>query len=524
MKTELSFNKGLKTLEEKNAIERLIKRDGSLFSKSPLVAKSIEDRLGWISMTFDVIPYYESLEFLAEEAQVRGIDRVVVIGMGGSTLAPEVYRRNFGKKSDIQLEIVDYSFPAAIQKLLKELDFEKTFFIVASKSGTTIETMFLSRIFYQKGRKKLGDAIASHFIAITNTATPLHEMAQAQEWLHVIFARSSVGGRFSALSNFGLVPTVFLDIDYKPFFERASEMEKRCQDTNLENNPGAQLANFLYHAHSSKRPLVMIAISEKYSGLGHWLEQLIAESLGKKGKGIAPLITTAERLKRIPHTAMSIICIADHEDEELCAFYDSIEAEVPHAFISLDDKNQLAAEFIRWEYAVTLTGLLMGVNPLDQPNVAAAKASAMNVLMGEEDEAYELLPLNDLASQVREGDYLAILAFMEEKENNTSKLLQSALAIEKELQIPVTIGYGPRYLHSIGQLYKGGPDNVLFLVVSELNRGVDISIPREHWTLKEVLSAQKKGDIISLLKQGRRVFQAQNLKELSAKFPSSPSK
>lgn len=517
MQIKLNETQGIEQLEKLEAIKRLTRKDGRLFSKNALTIQTIEDRLGWVSLTENIIPYFEGLQFLRNEAQERGITSVVVIGMGGSTLAPEVFSKTFGPQSDIELEIVDYTFPSAIQKLIKRLDFEKTFFVVASKSGTTIETHFLSRIFYQHARQQLGKQAPKHFIAITNTATPLHEMAQAQRWLHVVFARSTIGGRFSALSSFGLAPASFLNIDYHEFFERAESMERACQNVDVEQNPGALLANFLHAAHCMKRSQVMLLISPNYKSLGHWLEQLIAESLGKDGKGIAPLITSTQRLNALPHDHMSIIAIADESDTSLIDYWKSIESDVPRTLITISSKNCIGAEFVRWEYAVVLAGLLMGVNPLDQPNVSASKASAMEILHGE-DEPIELLPLDELAAHKRKGDYLAILAFMEESTHNCKKLLDCAEAIEAELQIPVTVGYGPRYLHSIGQLYKGGPDNAMFLIVSELNKGVDIEIPRERWSLKEVLAAQKKGDVISLKKQGRRVFQAASLKELAQHY------
>lgn len=503
-------------LVEANAIGRLSAQDPSLFSNDETQFATVAERLGWVNLASEFHEIKDTLQALFEESLNHDIKSVVLLGMGGSSLAAKVLRDTLPSR-DVKLYVVDTTSPKNIARLIELLDFKHTLFIVASKSGTTLEPLILSDLFHEYAEEKLGYKPSEHFIAITDEGTPLHQSAIAHNWRHVALARSTVGGRFSALSLYGLVPSALIGIDFERVVESAALMESRCRFEEVATNPAAQLACFLSSAALGGKNQLMLLFSERYKSFGLWLEQLIAESLGKDGQGLVPIITTPERIKPLASQHMCAVALIDSEDEDLSSFAKELSLQIPVKSFELDSPFEVGAEFVRWEFAVALCGFLLELNPFDQPDVASSKNATAEVLVGNMSHAF-VKALSELESDIRDEDYIALLAFIDESFEKRAQLDKAALLLEEVYKRPVIIGVGPRYLHSTGQLFKGGPNTCLCLVVGDDHSGGDISLVHEDYTLGDVFRAQMLGDIISLTKKNRRTYVVDSLDVLLAKL------
>ena len=410
--------------------------------------------LGWLDEPARMLERVDDLEAL------RGDDEhVVLLGMGGSSLAPEVIRRTFGSSA---LHVLDTTHPSAIRRLEDELDLERTLFVAASKSGTTLETRSQLDYFFQRGSGRFG--------AITDPGSELEHYANERGFAWVVPGEPSIGGRYSALSPFGIVPAVLIDLDARALLERADAMAGWCRLG--EENPGFQFGLELGENWIEGRDKV--CIDEVPGSFGLWAEQLLAESTGKQGKGLVP---------------------APGEDP-------GAGSDRQHGRVRLDDPYDLGAEFFRWEFATAVAGSILGINPFDQPDVQAAKDKTSILL------SRETVPqpgpegsLDDLLAQAEPPQYIAIQAFIDpEREGELDPLVVRA----QETGCVVTKGLGPRYLHSTGQLHKGGPNTVLAIqVVDDL--GEELAIPGKGFGFKQLISAQAAGDLESLKERGRTV-------------------
>jgi transaldolase/glucose-6-phosphate isomerase len=395
--------------------------------------------LGWLdepARMRERVP--ELLEFAGEAANL--FDEVVLLGMGGSSLAPLVLARSFGAE---RFRVLDTTHPAAVRRLGSALDLERTLFIVSSKSGSTIETR--SHFDYFRGQ---GGA----FVAVTDPGSSLDG---AEDISRVFHGEPTIGGRYSALSPFGLVPASLMGIDLERLLERAEEMREACR--LAEGNPGLDLGLEL-----AETPIVRVE-----GDFGLWVEQLLAESTGKEGKGIVPVRSGGEPIE-----------------------------------VRLPDPYELGQEFFRWEFGTAVAGAQLGINPFDQPDVQAAKDRTQAVLAsGEEPELEPEGDLDALLESAIEGDWVAIQAFIDPDREGE---LEPLVARVRESGLPLAVGLGPRYLHSTGQLHKGGPNTVIAVQVVD-DPGEELPIPGRDFGFRRLIRAQAAGDYAPLRERGRRV-------------------
>jgi len=428
-----------------NVVERIWARDPTVWTGADEA-----DWLGWLDEPQRVLEQLdEVLEFANEVVSAGAIDDVVVLGMGGSSLAPEVMRLTFAAE---HFHVLDTTHPKAIRALESQLDVERTLFLSASKSGTTLETRSHTAYFLEKG---------GQFAAITDPGSDLERFAGEQGFLRVFHGEPTIGGRYSALSPFGIVPAVLMGIDATRLLERALEMREACRLE--EGNPGLELGLRMGGAAS-------VGLNDG-GAFGLWMEQLIAESTGKQGKGILPA--------------------PDDANAEL------------HEDVRLPDPYELGQEFFRWEFAVAVAGSMIGINPFDQPDVQAAKDKTNEVLATGRDPSLEVDgSIDDLLAQSRDGDYLCVQAFVDPASDE--RIAQLVRDLRSRTEIPVTHGLGPRYLHSTGQFHKGGPNDGLFLQVVD-DTGDELPIPGRDFGFARLIRAQAAGDYESLKSRGRRV-------------------
>jgi glucose-6-phosphate isomerase len=443
------------------ATEQLVER---IWARDPTVwtGSGEEKWLGWLDEPVRMRERIDDLlRFVDEVASPGVIDTFVVAGMGGSSLAPIVFRQSFGGDS---LQVLDTTHPAAIRRLLDELDLEQTLFIASSKSGTTLETRSHLDLFWERNGGR-----GEFFAAVTDPGSELESLARERGFFRVFHGEPSIGGRYSALSPFGVVPAALLGIDLERLFERTAEMVEACR--LAEGNPGLELGKQLGEGWEAGRD--KICIDETEGGFGLWAEQLIAESTGKNGRGLVPA------------------------PGESPAGRDRQRGEV-----RLEDPYELGQEFFRWEFAVAVAGSYLVIDPFTQPDVQAAKDKTNEVLAGGDVELEPESSPEELFAQAQEGDYVAIQAFIDPAQE--AKLRPLIERAREETECVVTHGIGPRYLHSTGQLHKGGPNEGLFLQVVD-DPGEELPIPGKPFGFAQLIRAQAAGDFESLKERGRRV-------------------
>jgi transaldolase / glucose-6-phosphate isomerase len=438
-------------------VERIWERDPTVWTGS-----GEEKWLGWLDEPQRMRERIGDLQRFADEVGSPGvIDTFVLLGMGGSSLAPIVLKQSFGAGS---LHVLDTTHPAMIRHSAEMLDLDRTLFIASSKSGTTLETRSHLDFFWERngGRGEL-------FVAITDPGSELEGLARERDFLEVFAGEPTIGGRYSALSPFGMVPAALLGLDLEGFFDRTAEMVEACRAA--DGNPGLELGQQLGEGWRAGRDKV--CVDETPGGFGLWAEQLIAESTGKDGKGLVP---------------------APGESPE--------GRDRQRGEVRLEDPYELGQEFFRWEFAVAVAGSYLEINPFDQPNVQAAKDKTNEVLAAGDVELEPESSPEELFAQANEGDYVAIQAFIDPmQEAKLQPLIERA---RRETGCVVTHGLGPRYLHSTGQLHKGGPNTGLFLQVVD-DPGEELPIPGKPFGFARLIRAQAAGDFESLKERGRRV-------------------
>ncbi len=420
-----------------------------------------EDRwLGWLDVVDRMRPHVGELTAFAGAAGEQ-FDHTVLLGMGGSSLAPEVLRRAFEAAS---FHVLDTTHPAAIRRLGEELDLERTLFLVSSKSGSTLETRSHLEYFWE-----LTGGRGAQFAAVTDPGSELDALAVERGFRAVFAGEPQIGGRYSALSMFGLVPAALMGADVERLLERAGETVEACRAG--DGNPGYELGVRLGEGWQADRDKICIDASS--SGFGSWAEQLLAESTGKDGKGLVP---------------------APGESPE--------GADRQRGELLLDDPYDLGSEFFRWEFATAVAGHVLGINPFDQPDVQAAKDKTNEVLAQGDPDVSPRGSLDELLAQARPGDYVAIQAFVDPARMGA---LEPLTERAHATGCVVTTGLGPRFLHSTGQLHKGGPDTGLFVqVVDEV--GDELAIPGGDLGFGRLIQAQAAGDLAALEERGRRVI------------------
>ena len=415
--------------------------------------------LGWLDEPLRVQERLDEIRRFAERVHEE-VDDVVLCGMGGSSLAPEVLRRTFGVD---RFHVLDTTHPRAIRRLEEKLDLERTLFVSSSKSGSTLETRSHTDYFWERsgGRE-------DRFCAITDPGSQLEELAHERGFREVFAGEPSIGGRYSALSPFGIVPAVLMGVDASQLLERAVAMREACRAG--DGNPGYELGSGFGEGWREGRD--KICIGEVPGDFGLWAEQLIAESTGKHGKGLVPAPGESP----------------DGADRQ------AAEPELP-------DPYALGAEFFRWEFAIAVAGAYLEINPFDQPDVQAAKDKTNEVLAtGEEPDLEPEGSIEELLAQAAQGDYVCVQAFVD-PDADLGPLVDR---LRRESGLVLTHGYGPRYQHSTGQLHKGGPNTGLFLQVVD-DQGDELPIPGKPFGFRRLIRAQAAGDLETLKERGRRV-------------------
>ena len=501
----------LRALEAQNIVPRIWAKDHTVWKPTP---REITDRLGWLTIVPEMQSRIGEIEAFAAEARRNGFQRVVLLGMGGSSLAPEVFRRTFAGAPGLpEFIVLDSILPETVLELTGRIDPSRTLFIVSSKSGTTIEIVCLLEYFWSLVAAAVGERHAgARFVAITDPRTPLAQIGAERAFRRVFPNPPDIGGRYSVLSYFGLVPAVLMGMDIGLLLERAGRMvEASAAGRPIAENAGAWLGAAIGGMALKGKDKLTLLASPKIRAFGLWLEQLIAESLGKEGKGIVPV-------------AEEPLVGADRYDDDRLFVYLRMEGDRnapvdkaveslrssghPVIVLPLRDTYDLGAEFFRWEFATAMAGAVLGVHPFNQPNVQQAKDATNRVLaascergnMSESSEG----ETDRLFEKLGRGQYFAVLAYLPESPPVDEALAQLRRRVLARYRVATMSGYGPRYLHSAGQLHKGGPDTGVFLQFT-MRHAADVPIPGKPYTFGALADAQALGDLQTLRELGRPV-------------------
>ena len=531
------FDAGLDLLRESKTIARIWGQDGTLWADDPEIAQAIEERMGWLDLPASMRVEVLRLKALALEVQAAGIERIVLLGMGGSSLAPEVMDAVLGgAPGHPRLTVLDSTDPSQIRRVAQEGPLSRALFVVASKSGETAETLSLCAYFRSAVAGEVGaDRAPNHFVAIADAGTQLEQFARSEGFRAVYVNPSDVGGRYSALSLFGLVPAALVGADLNRLLIRAKEMAWACRGAvPVRKNPAVLLGAFLgtlsiHHTHP--RDKLTLLATPRLASFVTWAEQLIAESTGKRGRGIVPV--EAEFLDRPSDYGQdrmfAYLRLDGADNERLDATMAGLVAQGhPAVVLRLADVYDLGAEFFRWEFATAVAGRILGVNPFDQPDVEASKSQARKALaryeethrLSEEQPAFEGEGLSvygppyvassageylaEFFAQACPGDYVALMAYIERDADHSATLGAMRQLLAERLGLAATVGFGPRFLHSTGQLHKGGPATGLFVQITHED-AADVAIPGHSYSFGVLKHAQALGDLDALRGKERRV-------------------
>ncbi|MFQ5627988.1 MAG: glucose-6-phosphate isomerase [bacterium] len=528
-------------LHEKNIISRIWQRDHTVWKSGP---EEIANRLGWLDCPETMRGNISEMSEFAENVRTEGFTQALLLGMGGSSLAPEVFQKTFGVKDGyLDLAVLDSTDPGAVLAAERKLDLSKTIFLVSSKSGGTVETMSLFKYFYNRVAQVAGDnRAAKHFTAITDPGSSLEATARAYRFRKIFLNDPDIGGRFSALSYFGLVPAALIGVDLLKLLERAKTMASQCckDDLKQTENPGARLGVIMGELAKHGRDKVTLILSPKIASFGAWIEQLIAESTGKEGGGVLPVATEPVGPPEVYCSDRLFVSIRYMNDlTHEAAVQNLTAAGHPVLQIDLDEVFALGSEFFKWEFATAVACWKLGVNPFNQPNVESAKARTRKMVAEFREKGelptteptflekgiavYTDIDSDNLAGALQDflgkaqtenskpRSYCALQAYIQPTSSNDAALGQLAKSIRDHFRVATTYGYGPRFLHSTGQLHKGDAGNGLFIQITA-NMAEDIAIPDKagasasSMTFGVLKMAQALGDRQALLDCGRQVI------------------
>ena len=516
-------------------VRRLWQRDASLWTKGDEA-----QWLGWLDVVEKQIEKSQDLAGLAAEIRKENFSDILLLGMGGSSLCPEVLAKAFGHVAGFpRLHVLDSTDPAQIKAFEHKIDLAKALFIVSSKSGSTLEPNIFKQYFFERVKQVVGaDKVGSRFIAITDPGSKLEKEATGDKFRYIFHGVPSIGGRYSALSNFGMVPAAVMGLDTHKLLDRTEEMVEACvPSVAVENNPGVMLGIILGVAAKSGRDKLTIVTSSAIYDLGAWLEQLLAESTGKQGKGIIPV--DREQLASPKaygnDRIFAYLRFESAPDADQDARISALEkAGQPVLRIAVNDVYDLGQEFFRWEIATAVAGSIIGINAFNQPDVEASKVETRkltseyekNGSLPSEKPIFEqagiklfadsknatALGSGNLADHLRAhldrlkpGDYFGILAYVQMNETHEARLQEIRHAVRDAKQVATCLGFGPRFLHSTGQAYKGGPNSGVFLQIT-CDDSVNLPVPGQKYTFGVVKAAQARGDFQVLAKRGRRAL------------------
>ena len=523
--------------ESNGKVARLWSGDASLWTGVD------EDRwLGWLQIASAQLRDLRPLRALQQETASGAFDHALLLGMGGSSLCPDVLRLSFGNVAGApKLHVLDSTDPAQVRSVEDQITLDRTLFIVSSKSGTTLEPNIFQSYFFDRVQKQVGTNDAgARFIAVTDPGSKLEQLANTQGFRHVFYGLPSIGGRYSALSHFGMVPASVMGLDIERLLSRAEAMQTRCTDAvPLRENPGAMLGLTLGAAARLGRDKVTITASPGVRDFGGWLEQLLAESTGKRGMGLIPVEGEALGQPSDYGTDRIFVYLRDESAPETLQDQAVAQLEdtgLPVIRVGLQDRYDLGGEFFRWEFATAVIGAVLQINPYDQPDVEASKvetrrltdryetdgrlppevplvragqleayADAVNAraLGAAESTVDELVAAQ--CAMLGEGDYLAILAYVEMSASHQEVLQRLRHAVRDSRGVATCVGFGPRFLHSTGQAYKGGPNTGVFLQITCADT-VDLPVPGRRYSFGVVKAAQARGDFEVLSTRARRAL------------------
>ena len=521
--------------ERERVAERLWQRDVSLWSSSGAKPDDLGDRLGWLDLPSTMGAHVDELIALAEEAWADGYRQAAVLGMGGSSLAPELFGGLAAaglalRATDARLpvRVLDSTHPDAVRTFGEWASSARTLFLVSSKSGTTTEPLAYHAAMAEQ-------ASGSDFIAITDPGTPLADLARDQGFRSVIQAPADVGGRYSALTVFGLAPAALAGIDVSGLLDRAAAMAERCRRAGADN-PGLRLGAVIGEAVRNGRDKLTFLLPRELAGFGDWVEQLLAESTGKQGTGIVPIVREplGDPSAYGRDRAFVVISLPGGSGAQVSRLAAQLEEQGQLVErIDIGDPLEIGGEFVRWEVATATAGMLLGIDPFDQPNVQESKDATKSLLetyardgalpqqmplvaeqgmaaFGDAEVLGDVPPT--VASAVRRlleisdaGDYFAILAYLPMEPSTIGRLEALRARVRDALGLATTLGFGPRFLHSTGQLHKGGPESGVFLQLTADPRR-DLPIPGWNETFATLIAAQAQGDLASLAKRRRRAL------------------
>ncbi|MBN1302280.1 MAG: hypothetical protein JW995_13775 [Melioribacteraceae bacterium] len=527
----------LNELIDQNIITRIWQKDYKVWSDKP---DEISNRLGWLDSPYEMQKSIDEINTFAEELKNEGFKNALLMGMGGSSLAPEVFRLTFGvREGYLDLSVLDSTHPEAVKSISERLNPEDTLYIVSTKSGGTVETMSFMKYFYNYAQKVLKENTSKHFIAITDPGSGLEETAKKLNFRKVFINNPDIGGRFSALSLFGLVPAALVGVKIDNLLERAVKAAEQCKSESKDDifsNPGSLLGTTMGVLAVKGIDKITFITSPQLKYFGAWLEQLIAESTGKSGKGIVP-VDLEEVVEPVYYSKDRFFVYIKLKDDysQNEKFTLLREGEHPAVQITIDDVYELGREFFVWEFATAVSGWVTGIQPFDQPNVESAKIIARQktqeyIETGSLDITEPYIKINDvnvsgyskgnnlselisgfIGDHIQQGSYISLQAYLNPGKDIWDKLQSIRTKLQMKYKCPTTLGYGPRFLHSTGQLHKGDGGKGLFIQITE-NKNTNLGIPDAAGTDKSSISfdvlidAQSIGDMEALKNNNRHVL------------------
>ncbi len=559
-KVAREYQQALERGDNERFVERLFACDADVFGKSGDALKSIKNRLGWLPVVKSMNEEAQALREFADSVIKDGFRHMVVLGMGGSSLAPETFAKMFYTRGAIDsIDIIDSTYPQMINAVLGRINLEKAFFVVASKSGKTVETLSQARFFLDKvstieaSKATQARQPGSQFIAITDPGSFLEEFAKENNFRKVFLNPADIGGRYSALSNFGMVPASFTRANIGALLTGAAEGYKRLADSKASLNSAYQLGALWGVCEEAGIDKLTIVTSKTPAPLAPWIEQLVAESTGKEGKGVVPI--EGEPVTKFSEYGddrlFLFLTLAGEEDEQLTALRDEAQrAGVPMACIEWSNPHEVGFEFLRQEVATATAGFILGINPFDEPNVQESKDNTAEIL-AELDKTGELpqpnvqalwdglsvYEIGDIAALeqdelktpakaikrfftgLRKDSYVALLGYFERTPKTERALSNLRDIIRSKFGVATLRGYGPRYLHSIGQLYKGGAAEGQFIVFTGPETK-ELAIPEASFSFNQLILAQALGDTGSYVKRNlpTLMFKATDAPEVAIDF------
>ncbi|MBD1865622.1 MULTISPECIES: bifunctional transaldolase/phosoglucose isomerase [Trichocoleus] len=536
--------------QQNGKIRRLWAQDATLWTGTD------ENKwLGWLGITEDQLAHIDHLKQLAQEVQDLEFTHVLLLGMGGSSLCPEVMKLTFGNKQGFpELLVLDSTDPAQIKAIERQIDLTRTLFIVSSKSGSTLEPNIFKQYFFDQVQKLLGaESAGNRFIAVTDPGSKLQHIAEGDDFRHLFFGVPSIGGRYSALSNFGMVPAAAMGVDVAKFLDTAEVMVHSCAPSvPAKENPGVVLGNILGVLANQGRDKVTLSMSPGIADLGAWLEQLLAESTGKEGKGLIPVDQEPLGNPSVygDDRIFAYIRLESAADSAQDAAVTALEqAGQPVVRISIADPYQIGQEFFRWEIATAVAGSIMGIHAFNQPDVEASKivthqltteyeksgtlpsetpiaieagiqlftdsknASVLSKAAGTDQSLGSYLRAH--LNQLKPGDYCTLLAYIDRNDAHQIQLQIIRETIRDAKKVATCLGFGPPFLHSTGQAYKGGPNSGVFLQIT-CDDATDILVPQQKYTFGVVKAAQARGDFQVLADRDRRALRIHLSKDVQA--------